>query len=186
MRDLLAVLLITCSLLHHSSYFFGRAWPPFYSSNYCLHILGMLGTDRSCICHSFLARWSPYFFGCNSTCWNWHFPILNGNMRYPNLITLGCPLSSSTFWKPNGSILSLVVGFFWQTAYTSMSLLYFSNKCSFKYHANTSLFMCKSKGKCLVISLSYHTYIWFIFSPFLYNTMYLGLPHPNVDYFSWC
>jgi hypothetical protein len=36
------------------------------------------------------------------------------------------------------------------------------------------LFMCKSKGKCLVISLSYHNNISFIIGPFAYNITYLS------------
>jgi len=34
--------------------------------------------------------------------------------------------------------------------------------------------MCGSKGRCLVINLSYHTCISFTFSPFPYNIMYLS------------
>jgi hypothetical protein len=34
-------------------------------------------------------------------------------------------------------------------------------------------FICRSRGKCLVISSCYHTYISFIFSPLLYNITYM-------------
>jgi hypothetical protein len=37
---------------------------------------------------------------------------------------------------------------------------------------NTSLILFKSNYKCLVINLSYHTCILFIFDSFLYNVMY--------------
>jgi hypothetical protein len=53
--------------------------------------------------------------------------------------------------------------------YVSRSL-HWSSKCSFKYHMSMSSFMCGSKGTCLFISSSYHTCIWFIFSPLHYNT----------------
>ncbi len=171
LQDLLVVLLITSSTLGHSSYFFEWAWPPFYISNYCPHIFGMLNIDHSCICHSFLTRWSPYSFGCTNTCWDWHFLIIDGNIRYLNPITLGCPLSSPILWKPSGSVLSLIVGFFGRL-FTWARVCFIFNRCSFKYHVSTSSFMCRSKGKHLVINLSYHTRISFIFNPFLYITMY--------------
>jgi hypothetical protein len=48
------------------------------------------------------------------------------------------------------------------------------SRCSFRYHASTSLLMCESKGRHLVISSSYHTNISFIISPLSYNTTYLS------------
>jgi len=44
----------------------------------------------------------------------------------------------------------------------------------FKYHVNMYLFICKSKGKHLVINSSYHTCILFIFNPL-----------PYITYLSW-
>ncbi len=46
------------------------------------------------------------------------------------------------------------------------------SKCSFIYHANMSPFMCRSKGRRLVINSFYHTYNSFILGPLPYNTMY--------------
>jgi len=47
-----------------------------------------------------------------------------------------------------------------------------SSKHSFKYHVNTFLVMCESKGKCLVINSSYHICISFILNPLPYNIMH--------------
>ncbi len=160
------------SWLNHSSCFFGQVWPPFYSLDYCPHILGMLGTNHSCICHSFLARWSPYPSGCNSTCWNQHFLVPNGTTRYPSPITLGCLLLGPTLWEPNGLVLSPIVSLFGGLPTWAKNCLAF-NTHSFKYHANTSLLMCGSKGMCLIINSSYHTCILFILNPLPYNIMYL-------------
>jgi len=92
-------------------------------------------------------------------------------MKYLIFITLGCLLLGPTFWKLSGSILSLVVRFF-GGSFTRVGVYFTSNRHSFKYHVSTSLFMCKSKGRHLVISSLYHTYISFILSPFPYNTTY--------------
>jgi hypothetical protein len=121
---------------------------------------------------SFLVRWSLYFFGYNSTCWNWHFFVPNGIMRCPNNVTLGCSLLGPTIWEPNGSILTLLISFFGISP-TQEGICLASNKRSFGYYANMFLFMCGSKGRHLVISSSYHTYILFIFRPFFYSITYL-------------
>jgi hypothetical protein len=60
----------------------------------------MLGIDRSCTCHSFLIGWSPYSSKCSNTCWNLHFSIPNGTMKYLNPATPSCLLLGPTFWKP--------------------------------------------------------------------------------------
>jgi hypothetical protein len=92
-------------------------------------------------------------------------------MKCLSHVTPTCPLSGPTLWKPNGSILSLVVGFFgWSL--TRAKVCFVSSKHSFGYHVSASLLMCGFKGRCLVNSLSYHTNISFIISPFFYNTSY--------------
>ncbi len=140
----------------------------------------MLGTIWLCTCHSFLVGWSPYSFGCNSTCRDWHFHVLNDTMKYLNLVTLGCLLVSPTFWEPNGFVLSLIVNFFTESP-TQAKVSFTLNKHSFKYHANMFLFMCRSKGRWLVISSSYHMCISFILAHFLITLRTcLGLPHPMV------
>jgi hypothetical protein len=131
----------------------------------------MLGIDYSYTCHSFLAKWSPYLSRCNSTCWDWHFPLPNGTTKYPNHVTPSCLTSSPTLWKPNGSILSLVASFFGRSP-TQARIYLACSKKKFIYHANIFLFMYGSKGKCLVINSSYHTYISFIINPFPSNTAY--------------
>jgi len=161
------------SLLNHYSCFFGRTWPPFYSSKCFPCILGMLGTDHPYTYYLFPVGWSPYSFGCSSTCRDWHFPVLDDIMKYPKLVTPGCLLLSPTFWKPNGFVLSPIVSFFTELP-TQEKLSPTPNKHSFKYHVNMFPLMCKSKNKCLVISSSYHMCILFIFSPFVFNTTYLS------------
>jgi len=161
------------SLLNHSSYFFGRTWPPFYNSKCFPCILGMLGTDHPYTCYLFPVGWSPYSFGYSNTCRNWHFPVLDDITKYPNLVTPGCLLLSPTFWKPNGFVLSPIINFFTELP-TQEKLSPTPNKHSFKYHVNMFPLMCESKSKCLVINSSYHMCILFIFSPFLFNTTYLS------------
>jgi hypothetical protein len=92
-------------------------------------------------------------------------------MRCQSPFTLGCPFLGPTLWKPSGLVILLVVGFFGRSP-TWARVCFSYNKRSFRYHANTSPFICKYRGKCLVINLSYHTYIPFIPNPLPYNTMY--------------
>jgi hypothetical protein len=96
----------------HFSCFFKWAWPPFYSSDCYFAFLGCWALISPAIVTHFSTWWSPYYFGCNSTYWNLHFPVADGATRHTSLITRSCPLSSCTFWEPNGIILSLVVDFF--------------------------------------------------------------------------
>jgi hypothetical protein len=53
---------------------------------------------------------------------------------------------------------------------------------------STSLFMCKSKGRRLVINSSYHISILFIIGPLFFTTLHihLGLPHPIIAHLSRC
>ncbi len=93
----------------------------------------------------------------------WHYEIFN-------LITLGCLLSGPTLWESSGLILSRVVGFFGGSPMW-VEVCFTSSRRSFKHHVNTFPFMCESRDKHLVINLSYHTCILFIFNPFFYSTM---------------
>ncbi len=133
----------------------------------------MFNIDRSYICHSFSIGWSPYFSRCNNTCWNWHFPILNGITRCLSHVTLRCLFLCPTLWKHSGSILPLIANFFGGLL-TRVGVYFLFNKHSFKYCANTFSFMCGFKGKCLVISSSYHTNISFVIGPLSYNITYLS------------
>ncbi len=139
--------------------------PPFCDLNYCPCIFGVLGTDHSYTCHLFPTRWSPYSFGYNSTFWNWHFHVRNGSMRCPSHVTLGCPLSGPTLWKPSGLVLSPIASFFGESP-TRVGVWFVSNRHSFGYCASMFLLMCGFKGIRLVINSSYHTckvYPWFTF-----------------------
>jgi hypothetical protein len=129
----------------------------------------MFHIDHFCNCHLFLAKWLPYFYECNNTCWDWHFLVLDGIMRYLSHITLGCSFSNLTLWKLSSLVLSLVASFFVKLP-TWVEVCFDSNICSFKCHANT--FPLMSWGMHLVINSSYHTYISFILKPFPYNIMY--------------
>jgi hypothetical protein len=119
----------------------------------------------------FPTRQSLYSSKCSSTCCDWHFPILHKTRRCSSHITLGCSLLGSTLWKPNGLVLSLVVNFFGGLL-TQTKVCFVLNRYSFKYRVNMSSLMCRSKGRCLVISSFYHTSISFIINSFFYNTMY--------------
>jgi hypothetical protein len=105
--------------------------------------------------------------------WDWYFLFLDDVTKYTSHVILGCPLSCPTFWEASGLVLSPIIGFFNKLP-TRAGINITSSRRSFKYHANMSLFMCKSRGKHLVISSSYHTCISSIFNPLPYNTMYLS------------
>jgi hypothetical protein len=105
--------------------------------NYWFRIFGMLGTDYSCTYCSFSTRWSFYFFGCSNTCWNWHFPIPDGIIKYMGHVTLGCRFLSPTFWELSS---------FFGGSPTWARICFTFSRCFFKHHANTSLFMCEFKG----------------------------------------
>ncbi len=143
----------------------GRFELPFVVRTMAPHILGVLRTDCSYTCHSFPIGWSPYSSKRSCTCWNQHFPILDDTTKCPSHVTLGCPLSSPTLWKPSGLILSPVEGFLGESLTWARVCFAFS-KHSFRYCASTSPFMCGYKGKHLVISLFYHTNISSIINPF--------------------
>jgi hypothetical protein len=113
----------------------------------------------------FPTRWLSYSFGCNSTCWNWHFFVPNGNMNCSSHVTLGCPLSGPTLWKFIGLDLSPVANFFGESP-TQVGVWFAFNRHSFGYRVSMFLLMCGFKGICLIINSSYHTYkvyLWFSF-----------------------
>jgi hypothetical protein len=144
-------LLVTSLIIRSLFCFFGHVWPPFSGSNYYPCILWVLGTNCSRIYHSFPTWWSPYSFQCNNTCWDRYFLVLNGTTRCPNHVTPKCPLPCPTLWKPIGSILPLVTSFFGGLL-TQARVCFPFNKHSFEHYVNTSLLMCTSRGKCLVIN----------------------------------
>ncbi len=94
---------------------------------------------------------------------------------------LGLFTFKSHILKLNGSILSLVVGFFGGSP-TQIGVCFASSKLSLKYRVSTSLLMCGSRGRHLVISSSYHTCILFIFNPFFYNITYLSWLATSYNY----
>jgi len=129
-------------------------------------------------------RWSPYFSRC--TCWNQHFPILNGITRCSSHVTPRCLFSCPTFWKLSGFVLPPVVSFF-GGLFTRVEVCFTSNRHSFEYCTSTFSFMCRSRGKHLVINSSYHTNISFVIDSFS-HTLHtcLGLPHPTIAHLSQC
>jgi len=144
----------------------------------------MLGIDFFCTCHLFPTWWSPYFLGCNNTCWDWHFPVPNSTTKDLNIVTPSCLLLGPTFWNPSGLVLSPIVGFFGRSSTQAWVCFAFS-KCSFKFYVSMSLLLCMCKGRCVVINSSYHICISFIFSPFPYNTTYsswLATPYSSPSF----
>jgi len=81
----------------HCTYFFKGVSPSFNSLICCLHLLGMLGFDHSCIYHLFPTKWSPYYSRCRGICWNQHFSLPTSNVRYSNFTTPSGPFSSPPF-----------------------------------------------------------------------------------------
>jgi hypothetical protein len=106
-----------------------------------------------------------------------------GIVGYPNFITLSCLFLNPSFWKSYGIIISSLIGFFYGLL-TRTWFFHVSNKCSFKYHVSTSPILCRSNDGRLVISLSYHICIPFVFGSFSYKLwIHLGLLHPPIDFF---
>jgi hypothetical protein len=103
------------------------------------------------------------------------------------MVTPSCPLSSPTLWKPNNLILSPIVNFF-ERSHIWARIYFAFNRHSFKYYASTSPLMCGSKGKRLIISSSYHTYISFIFNPLPYSITYSFwfATSYSCSFFLWC
>jgi hypothetical protein len=67
--------------------------------------------------------------------------------------------------------LILVTGFFGKSL-TWTKVCFISSRHSFKYHGNTFMLTCRSRGKRLVISSSYHTCILSILNPLSYSITY--------------
>jgi hypothetical protein len=93
-----------------------------------------------------------------------------------------CLFLCSTFWKPSGSILTEIVGFF-NELFTWGRIYFPFKKCSFRYHANMSLlislFMCRSKvGTWLLVCLT--TLAFRLSSAHFFTTLrtHFGLQHP--------
>jgi hypothetical protein len=95
----------------------------------------------------------------------WHYEM--SKPCYPKLFAL-----RSHLLKPSGLVLSLVVGFFSESP-TWARVCFTSNRHSFGYCVSISSLICRSRGKCLVISSFYHTNILFTVSPLSYIIMYM-------------
>jgi hypothetical protein len=167
--------------------FSGRLNLPFMVQTTTFTFLGCWALIALTLVSLFPIGQSPYYFKCNSTCWDWHFPILHKIKRCLSHITLGCSLLGSTLWKLNGLVLSLVVNFFGGLL-TRTKVCFVFNRCSFKYRVSMFPLMCRSKGRCLVISSFYHTNILFIINSLFYNTMYPSwiVTSYNCPFFTVC
>ncbi len=97
---------------NHFTYFFKGVWPFINGSTCCSYLLGMLGYNHFCICHSFPTRRSPSFFSCDDTCQKWHLSLQIGIMEYLNFTISGSLFSSPSLWKSSGTIVSSLLGFF--------------------------------------------------------------------------
>jgi len=122
-------------------------------------------------CHLFLMKWSPSSFQCGGTCQNQHFSLLVGIVEYPNFITPSCMFSCPP-WKTCDIIVSSFTCFL-DGLLTWAKVCHTFNKCSFRCHENIFPILCRSNHKCLVINLSYHTYILFVLGSFSHDVMYL-------------
>jgi len=143
----------------------------------------VLGIDCSCTCHSFPVGWLLYSFKYSNKCWDLHFFVPDDTMKCLNHVTPRCSLSCSTFWKHNGLILPPIVGLF-GGSFTWIGVYFTSSKRSFTCCTNMSPLMCKSKGKHLVISFSYHISILSII--FITLCTHLSLSHLIVAHLSRC
>jgi hypothetical protein len=97
---------------------------------------------------------------------SWHFKIFK----------LYCPgflLFSSL--PPPLKYLQYVISLFMNFCdkpLTWIRICHTSNRCSFGHHVNMFPILCMSNCGCLVMTLSYHTYISFFLSSFPFNAPY--------------
>lgn len=96
---------------------------------------------------------------------NWHFKIFK--LYYPVFFIF----KSSPLLKDLKYVISLFMNFCDQPP-TWIRNCHTSNRCSFGHHASMSLILCMSNCGCLVISLSYHTYISFVLYSFPFSVLY--------------
>jgi hypothetical protein len=141
------------SSLGHCSCFFRGARHSLSGLTCCPWPFRMFGFHCSYINISFPTWWSLYSSWCNGTCKDWYLSFLGHITKYLCIVTWGCPITCLAFWKCYSVIISPNVVFFGGP--TPQAGIYFAfNKCSFGCHANTSLLLCRSNNKGLVISLS--------------------------------
>ncbi len=95
---------------------------------------------------------------------NWHYKILK--LYYLNLFIIMSPL-----WKSCGLITSLFISLC-EKSHTQEKNYHIFNTCSIERYVSRYLILCMCSYVCLVINLSYHICIYFIFNSLLYNVLY--------------
>ncbi len=127
----------------------------------CPCFLGMLGSNRSYICHLFLTRWSPYFSQCNGTFWDRHFSLPTRTKIYSSFTTPSWPFLGPPLWETSYSHI-LIYNFF-DILCTHIKVCHISNRCSLGRHANTSLVLCKSNYAHLSAILPHLHFVCLLF-----------------------
>jgi hypothetical protein len=127
---------------------------PSFSGLTCYsRLLRMLGFDCSYINFSFLVGGLPYSFWCGGTCKDQYLSLLGNTTKYLCDVTWGHPITCLAFRDFSGAILfSNVVLFYGPTTWIGIYFAY--SRCSFRCCASTSLFLCRSNNKDLVINSS--------------------------------
>ncbi len=136
-------------------------------------------------CHSFSAKWSLYYSGCESIGWNWYYHVPNYTTRYPSLITSSCLLSSPILSEPSSLVLFPVANFF-DGSPTQGWFCFTSSKCSIIIWAH----LCSCVGLRVDVWLLICP-TTFAFHLFLTNFIralctHLGLSHLMVVHLSRC
>jgi hypothetical protein len=116
--------------------FLKKVWLSFRDLTCYPYFFEMLGVNHLYTCYLFPTRWSPYYFQCNDTCWNRHFSLPIGFIKYLSFITLDYLfLGPLPPWKSCGTIVSSLTSFF-NKPLTRTKVCHTFNRCSFKRHAS--------------------------------------------------
>jgi hypothetical protein len=113
----------------------------------------ILGFDHFCTSFLFLARWSPYSSWCGGTCKDQYLSILGHTMKYLCDVSWGHLITCLVFQEISNAILSSNAVLF-DGPITQAWIYFTSSICSFGCCVSTSLFLCRSSIKGLVINSS--------------------------------
>jgi hypothetical protein len=139
------------SSLGHYFCFFKGARPSFNGLTCCPHLFRMLSFDHSCINIPFPTGWSLYFLDVTTHVEIGIYPfwvaLQDTCAMLPKLIW-----SHVLFWKSNNAMIFSNALFF-DGPITQVKIYFISSRCLFRCYASTSILMCRSSSKGLVISL---------------------------------
>jgi len=122
---------------------------------FILHIryFRILGFDHFCTSFLFLTRWSPNSSWCGGTCKDQYLSILGQTMKYLCDVSWGHLITCFVFQEFSSAILFSNAVLF-DGPITQAWIYFISSICSCGCCVSTSLFLCRSSIKGLVINFS--------------------------------